>query len=502
MVHEDNTGVPANGGGGSAATHDVIVVGNGVLGLSLALTLTRRGSRVAVVGEAARPWAASTAAGAMLGCFGEVTSTLLASSGGRAKLDLAVTAAGRWPAWLAELADDAAGPQGAKDGAGIRVADGTFVMLNAIGVPGIDSANYAAIRTALASYDRKYEDVEPADVPWIAPDAAGRPFAAMYLPDEHAVDSGLLLRRLESALLNRGGTLVGELATRVLQRNDRVTGVTLASGSTLHADTVVLAAGTRTQDLIDTVPQLAGRTPGLVAGFGVSALLDAPGRQGPSSVIRTPNRAFACGLHLVPRSAGEVYVGATNIISPTAVDKPVVRDAQFLLDCAVKQLHRDLWSSPVRRLQVGNRPVSLDGYPLIGEAGPDGLWLLTGTYRDGLHLSPLLAEEIARRLHGETPQLDLSLFTPVRPPVQPMTRRDTVETAVTHMLATGYEHDWRLPVDWPRTIEHSLRLEFRAFADEIHPTFTPPPEILAAARYSPAITRTLRAYYAAYAATD
>ncbi|MEK5521656.1 FAD-dependent oxidoreductase [Heyndrickxia sp. FSL W8-0423] len=65
---------------------DVVVVGNGVLGLSLALSLVRKKLPVALVGESNRPWAASTAAGAMLGCFGEVTSTLLKSEHGRARI--------------------------------------------------------------------------------------------------------------------------------------------------------------------------------------------------------------------------------------------------------------------------------------------------------------------------------------------------------------------------------------------------------------------------------
>src|SRR5436190_1388259 len=43
-------------------TFDVIVVGNGVLGLSLGLELSRRGQDVAVLGEPHRPYAGSTAA--------------------------------------------------------------------------------------------------------------------------------------------------------------------------------------------------------------------------------------------------------------------------------------------------------------------------------------------------------------------------------------------------------------------------------------------------------
>lgn len=43
---------------------DVIVVGNGVLGLSLGLVLARRGQDVAVLGKPHRPFAGTTASGA------------------------------------------------------------------------------------------------------------------------------------------------------------------------------------------------------------------------------------------------------------------------------------------------------------------------------------------------------------------------------------------------------------------------------------------------------
>jgi glycine oxidase len=126
---------------------DAIVVGNGALGSSLALVLARRGLRVASVGEPSRPWAASTAAGAMFGCFGEVTAAVLASEDGRAKLDLDVRASAAWDGWLSALAE-ATG-----DYTELRPARGTVVLLNAVGTPDIGTANYEAIRTALTEYD-------------------------------------------------------------------------------------------------------------------------------------------------------------------------------------------------------------------------------------------------------------------------------------------------------------------------------------------------------------
>lgn len=53
---------------------DVIVVGAGAVGGSIAYELSARGLNVCRVGETDRTNAASMAAGAMNGCFGEITS--------------------------------------------------------------------------------------------------------------------------------------------------------------------------------------------------------------------------------------------------------------------------------------------------------------------------------------------------------------------------------------------------------------------------------------------
>ena len=56
-------------------TADLTIVGNGILGLMTAYELTNRNPslKVAIVGPADRAGGASQAAGAMLGCFGEIT---------------------------------------------------------------------------------------------------------------------------------------------------------------------------------------------------------------------------------------------------------------------------------------------------------------------------------------------------------------------------------------------------------------------------------------------
>ncbi|WP_097866850.1 NAD(P)/FAD-dependent oxidoreductase [Streptomyces sp. rh34] len=477
----------ANGNTNSTG-FDVVIAGNGVLGLSLAWVLAQRGKRVAVLGEPNRPWAGSAAAGAMLGCFGEVTTSLLATEHGRAKLELGMEATKVWPQWLAELEDGT-------EGAGVKTAEGTTVVLNTIGTAEIDDANYNAIRAELTRYSEPFEDVEPADLDWVDAEPISRPLKAFHIPGEHAVDAAALLERLESAAVRAGAVLVPESATRVEYRGERVTGVVTSSGRTMAADQVTLAAGARTQELLDSLP-VGPRIPRLVSGYGVSALVKSVDGSTPDSVIRTPNRSFACGLHVVPRGDGHVYLGATNVISVEPRDTAEMRDLVFLLQCAHRQVRRSLWNSDVTKVQVGNRPVSMDGFPLLGEGGMQGLWIMTGTYRDGLHLSPLLAQDFAARILGEQPRADLDRFAPLRQPIQAGSRQEIVDLLIDHQMGIGYEQDWTIPVEWHQWIEMDLRPATLAWANELDPEYTPPAELLFASRFDPEVVSLLRKYYA------
>jgi len=425
----------------------------------------------------------------MNGCFGEVTSTLLSSVHGRAKLAMDIRAAGMWDEWLQSLTE-ASGMDG------IRSASGTVVMLNTVGVPAIDTQNYAAIREALVEHKEPFEDLDATQLDWLRPEPTSRPLQAMFIPGEHAVNTPVLLSALTAAYTRASGVLVDDLVTNLRVRDGRMDGVVLGSGEALTAPAVMLTAGSRSHELLGAVPEVRDRIPGMVSGYGVSALVETEDGTVPATVIRTPNRAFACGLHVVPRMDGQVYLGATNIISVRPRSLAAISDLTFLLGCGVRQLRADLSEGGLSKIQVGNRPVPIDGFPLLGEAGVPGLWMMTGTYRDGLHQSPLLATELAARILGEANSPELEMFAPVRPPIQALSREETVDATVVHMMATGYEYAWNVPAEWPPRMERHLRRWYRSMADELDPEFTPPPELLAAMQ--PDIEAMLRGYYEAH----
>lgn len=467
---------------------DVIVVGNGAVGASIAHELGERGRHVARVGPVDRDRAASTAAGAMLGCFGEVTKGMLASEHGRAKLDLDYRARDMWTAWDDRLSERSG------DERSLLSAEGTFVLLNTVGSAAVDTASFRAIEQTLQDFEEKYEHVDPEELDWLSPNHLYRSLRGLFIPGEHAVDSHRLLRKLDSAFAATGGSLFDDHAHGLVIDGGRVTGVRLRGGEVLHADQVVLAAGALSLELMDSLPELRRRIPPMVSGYGVSALVETEDRALPNSVVRTPNRAFACGLHCVPRGDGMLYLGATNIISEEPRRHAALGDLQFLLDCAVDQLHTNLAEAALHAVQVGNRPVPVDGFPLLGSTGADGLWLATGTYRDGLHQSPLLARHIADLLDGKDSDFGfLNRFQPVRAPLHGGTREEIVTTAVEHMMATGYESKWHVIPEWPPRMERHLRSSYTTFVEEFHPEFTPPAELVAA--MTDRIAAALQRYY-------
>ncbi len=274
-----------------------------------------------------------------------------------------------------------------------------------------------------------------------------------------------------------------------------VIGVVDTDGDQLTADTVVLAAGSASHGLLGALPaDVRNSVPGIVSGYGCALQVEMEEAPVPPHVFRTPNRAFACGFHAVPRHDGSLYLGATNDLSMSPRRSARIDDLNLLLG-STPQMRSDMISGLVHQILVGNRPVPLDGFPLLGPV-VQGLWMATGTYRDGLHQSPLLADLMAARITGEDHDPALDVFTPVRAPLQAMDREQCLDAVVQHSLALGYEQNWSIPGDWPPFLAEQLRMVHSQMLDELETDFIPPPELLATDE--PEMLEAMRTFYRAY----
>lgn len=453
---------------------DVAIVGNGVVGLSIALELARRGPgvRVAVIGPPGRAGAASAAAGAMLNCFGEVTGRTTAHEAGLAKLRLCREALDAWPGWLEDLAEEAAEP-----GLPGYFRPGTFVVLNTRSGR-LDEDNFHATRAELAGAGEPYEEVEPRDIVGLDPVPGARPLRAMFLRREGAVDARRVLAALGRAAGRYGVLGVPVEAESLLVTEDRVTGVRLAGGGVVSAGAVVVAAGAFSGRFLGVLPP--GAVPPLLSGVGISVETRRVRPPGFEHVVRTPNRSGSCGLHVVPLGDGLEYVGATNIVSRSPVHEPGLGMTQFLLQCAREQLDHRLFHSLAGRWMVGNRPVALDGFPLFGGTSLGGLSLAAGTYRDGFHCSPVLAGRVAEQVLSASAVVEgLELFRPERAPIETMSVEESVAEFAYHGVCGAFEGGLELP-SWidPQALEPVYRQAAEVLYGRMEVPVALPPEMV------------------------
>jgi glycine oxidase len=360
---------------------DMAVVGTGVVGLAAAHELLARGLTVTVLGPrpAEAPGQASVAAGAMLSLFSEVDA---GQTEERIELEVGqrLKSFARYPAWLDGLASTSGQPP-------VPPIDGTWVVAT-----DAERDDVAAIARAARSANHPAELHAGADIDGLRPDIA--PATALWLPTEPSLDITRLLDVLATAVArHRNARWCASPVTGVMPDRTSIR-LRCADGTAVTCGRVVLAAGAGIPALLgDRAGDLG--VPPVLAGRGVSMVLGTP--VAVVHTVRTPNAAFACGTHLVPRAAGTVYLGATNrlTLAPKLDGAATLDEVAVLIGQGTRVIEQRLAGAELLRTQVGYRPYTLDHLPLVGPTADPRILLATATYRCGVLLAPLLADLIA-----------------------------------------------------------------------------------------------------------
>ncbi|MEU7836339.1 MULTISPECIES: FAD-dependent oxidoreductase [unclassified Nonomuraea] len=408
-----------------------IVVGGGIIGLSIAWRLSRSGRPVTVVDPAPATGASHAAAG-MLAPVSEVTYTE------EPLLRLGLAALRRWPSFASELATDAdldAGTGSAANrshrdaGTGFAASD---VGLHAAAGPAtnrLDEAGAAeAVVSGLSEAARAGLDFRvdgTLAVAFGADDLAALGELAAFmeklgLPVERltgrecrrlepmlapSVRGGLLARgdawvdprRVTAALLaaldRLGVPLVRARVSELLRDGDKVVGVRL----TPPDGTATLDKG---RPQVDIPHEIRGERVVLAAGAWSAGLVDVPVRpvKGQIMRLRSPQpllgrcvRGTVHGksVYLVPRGDGELVVGATQ--EELGFDTRVTAGGLYELLRDAHELVPGVTELEIADVVAGLRPGTPDNVPLIGPSGTPGLVLATGHHRGGVLLAPLTA---------------------------------------------------------------------------------------------------------------
>lgn len=350
----------------------VVVIGAGIIGLSTAWKLRRRGAAVTLVDPAPATGASHAAAG-MLAPAAEVVW------GQTPLYPLMQSSAELYPEFAAELARES----------GHVLGYSTSETLVCAG----DRADLASLRELVelqrsAGFDAglitgtSARDLEAS----LAPGVCG----AVRIPGDHSIDP----RRVTAALVSvLSESIVRTRAHSLLHSGDRSIGVRLDDGTEMRADQTVVAAGASCND-ISGVPRLPLRKV-----WGEVIRLQAPEHLRPLLTRTIRGLVNARPVYVVPRPDGELVLGATSREDGRAGTgaggvHQLLRDAERLvpgiLDCDITDI------------TTRARPGSPDDVPIIGRTDP-GCVVSTGYFRHGILLAPFGARLTADLVWGNQP---------------------------------------------------------------------------------------------------
>ena len=346
---------------------DVIIVGGGVIGCSIAWRLAQAGLKTAVLERGRVGCEASSAAAGMLSPQGE-------SQTAGPFFDLCLRSRGMYRSFADEL----------KDASGIDVEykdEGAFFVV----LEGEDDAE----RTRWAAWQSEaglpLEHVSAADLRKSEPGVTESAARAIFLPEEHQVENRRLMNALEVAIKRAGVELIegAEVSALAIERGG-VAGV-VADGRRLDAGAVVVAAGAWSTSLLEPL----GLNVKVIPARGQMIAV----RGGACPIKRV---LHSSSVYIVPRRDGRILIGAT--VEYAGFDKAVTVGAIRRLVAAATDLAPSLESSEVIEWWSGLRPDTVDHLPILGAGGVENLVLATGHFRNGILLAPLTASLIADAL--------------------------------------------------------------------------------------------------------
>jgi glycine oxidase len=369
---------------------DVVIVGGGVIGLSIAWRAARRGLRVIVLERDDVGSGTSRHAAGMLAPIAEVTP------GEEPLLHLGLASARLYPQFVGELVDQAGVPEVG------YTRCGTLLVAR-------DGDEAEALERELILRERfglKVARLRPSQARQLEPALAPSLRLALDVPGDHAIDPRKLVRALAVAVVAAGG----EVRQHARVNSVQVTGAGTVSGVVMH-DAARLAA--------HNVVIAAGVWAGEISGIPADAQMPLRPVKGQIMRLRDPagpgllGRVIRMGSsYITPRGDGRYVLGATS--EERGFDTTVTADGAFGLLRDAAELVPGILEFAIEEFTAGLRPGTPDNLPAIGAGALHGLHWALGHRRNGILLAPITAELVVAALLNEPPPIASTTVSPDR----------------------------------------------------------------------------------------
>lgn len=355
----------------SSRSWDAIILGGGIIGVSLARELHKHGADVLIIerGEPGRE--ASHAAAGMLAPQGLDLQPELE--------DLAIASAALYPEFVREVEDES----------GIRV---DLRRTGSILSPSTEEKSKLPAGMKALDYSSLAE-MEP----HLASDSEA------YLIKDATVDPRALLAALIAAAKHREIDFVsGSQVTGVSAETKTLKVATTKSH--YQATAVVNCCGAWAGEIRVSASQPVRIPTQPIKGQMLSVV--APRKNFLKHALCYPD------VYLVPRSDGRILIGAT--VEEAGFDKRVVPSAIQRMHQSAANLLPELGEARLLEAWAGLRPCTPDHLPILDATSIPGYFVATGHFRNGILLAPVTARVMAQLVRGVQPEFDIARFSAAR----------------------------------------------------------------------------------------
>ncbi len=362
---------------GFEASTDVIIIGGGVIGCSIAYHLRKVGVEVMVFEQGEIGAQASSAAAGLLAPLGSL-------SGPGPFADLLLASWSMFPTLIPEL----------EDSSGIHMEYARTGALRVVRNPKSSTNLRKHMQEwqplGLQMYWLSGDEARQRE-PLLAPEIC----AAIYAPEESQVKAPLVVKAFAKAAENMGAKLYSQSEVLgVRQEHHSITGVYTAQGETIGCNHLVIASGAWAAE----------------SGIWLHLPLPVTPQRGQILTLRQPTPPlrhiiFGEAIYLAPKFDKTVVVGATK--EEVGFHKQVTAGGiSWLLNSAIR-LATSFDGCAIEQMWAGLRPKTPDNHPILGSAQQwENVTLALGHGSVGVMLSAITGQSIAKLVvSGIEPEL-------------------------------------------------------------------------------------------------
>jgi glycine oxidase len=366
---------------------DVVIVGAGVIGLSIARSLAQKGLHRIIVVERTSPGAeASCAAGGMLAPQSEADCA-------DDFFHLACKSRDMYPEFAAALRDES----------GIDIElDPTGTLYVAFSEHDQQEIENRFHWQTAAGLD--VEQLSTAEIQTLEPAISSSARAALRFPLDTQVENRKLVKALtRSVELSGAQILNGVTVQSLLIGSSGIEGVHTSSGR-IDASLVVVANGAWVNLLTADAPLMPRILIEPVRGQMLCFEADPP-------IVR--HVVYSPRGYLVPRHDGRLLAGSTT--EHAGFDKSMTTSGVDSITAHAVEIAPAVGELPLVDSWAGLRPRAADNLPVIGmSCGVRNLYFAGGHYRNGILLTPITGELVAEEICTGLPSPLLGSFRPDR----------------------------------------------------------------------------------------